>query len=202
VVGHNAAMAEGLVKVAVLSSQQVVVEGFTAMLSRHHDRFVIVEVPTAPTDPEPDVVLYDVVGLVEGKGEDLDYLVKQTGAAVFAVTRKLRPDLLAQALNRGAGGFFELGVTEEELVDAIESAVTGWHVGDAGTDPMVGSSTSEQRSHRLGQDVGLSPRQARILALIAQGLSNDEIAAVTTFLRQSWGHQASAVSALQVGRIR
>lgn len=34
-----------------------------------------------------------------------------------------------------------------------------------------------------------------------QVLSNDEIAAVATYLRQSWGHRASAVSPLQVSRI-
>ncbi|MEK8034940.1 c-type cytochrome [Ideonella sp. DXS29W] len=36
----------------------------------------------------------------------------------------------------------------------------------------------------------------------AQTLSNDDVAAVVTYLRQSWGHRASAVSALQVSRIR
>jgi mono/diheme cytochrome c family protein len=35
-----------------------------------------------------------------------------------------------------------------------------------------------------------------------QVLSNDEIAAVATFVRQSWGHVASPVSSLDVLRVR
>lgn len=187
-------MAEGPVKVAVLSPQPVVVEGLVSMLAHHADRFVVVDAPTAFDDPEPDVALYDVLGLFQGDGEDLDYLVQKTATAVFAVGRPLRPDLLTQALNRGADGFFDLGVTEDELCTAIESAMTGWQVGDTVPDPMVGSSTSEQRSQRLGQDVGLSPRQTRILALIAQGLTNEEIASrdflsantVKTYIRSAY----------------
>ena len=187
-------MAEGQVKVAVVSPQPVVAAGFASMLADHGDRFVIVDLPTAVDAAEPDVVLYDVLGLFVGDGEDLDFLVKKTAASVFAVARPLRPDLLAQALGRGADGFFDLGVTEGELCAAIESAMTGWQVGDDGPDPLVGSSTSKQRSHRLGRDVGLSPRQNRILALIAQGLTNDEIAArdflsmntVKTYIRSAY----------------
>jgi len=41
----------------------------------------------------------------------------------------------------------------------------------------VGSQTSRQRRHALGRDLGLTPREIRILALIAQGLSNEEMAA-------------------------
>ena len=35
-----------------------------------------------------------------------------------------------------------------------------------------------------------------------QVLGNEEVAALATYLRQSWGHQAGPVTALQVGRIR
>ena len=103
--------------------------------------------------------------------------MKKTACVVFAVSRTLRPDLLSQALARGADGFFELGVTEDELITAVDSAMTGWQLGDPGPDPVVGSSTSEQRLVRLGGDLGLTGRETRVLALIAQGLTNDEIAA-------------------------
>jgi DNA-binding NarL/FixJ family response regulator len=68
-------------------------------------------------------------------------------------------------------------VSPQELAAAVDSATTGWQLGDAGLDPVVGSSASEQRVHRLGEDVGLSARGVRVLSLVAQGLSNDEIAA-------------------------
>ncbi|WP_243058130.1 response regulator transcription factor [Nocardioides sp. SR21] len=170
-------MPAGIAKVAVLSPHPVVVEGFSAMLSRHHDRVEVIDLPTSFDDLEPDVVLYDVAALADGDGVDLDELVKATASVVLAVARDLRPDLLGRALSRGVDGFIPLGAGEEELMAGIDSAMTGWQAGDPGPDPVVGSSTSEQRSHRLGADVGLSVREARVLSLIAQGRSNDEIAA-------------------------
>jgi DNA-binding NarL/FixJ family response regulator len=166
-------------KVAVLSPQTAVAEGFRAMLNRYPDKVEIIDLPTTVLDVEPDIVLYDVLGLVEGDGSDLDALVKRAASVVFAVSRDLRPDLLSDALTRGADGFFSLSVTQDELLTAIESAMTGWEVGDARPDPVVGSSESEQRAHQLGGDVGLSAREVELLSLIARGLSNDEIAHLT-----------------------
>jgi DNA-binding NarL/FixJ family response regulator len=187
-------MPAGIAKVAVLSPHPVVVEGFTAMLSRHHDRVEVIDLPTSFDDLEPDVVLYDVAALAEGDGVDLDELVKQTASVVLAVARDLRPDLLGKALSRGVDGFFSVDVGEAELLAAVESAMTGWQAGDPGPDPVVGSSTSAQRSHQLGADVGLSPREQRVVSLIAQGLSNDQIAAreyitvntVKTYIRTAY----------------
>lgn len=181
-------------QVAVISPHPVVVEGLTAMLRRHPDRVEVVEIPPTFDSLEPDIVLYDVVALLEGHEDELAKLVNGTAAVVLAVNRELRPDLLGRALSRGVDGFFGLGVTEDELLAAIASATTRWRSGDAGPDPVVGSSTSEQRSRRLGHDVGLSPRETRVLSLVAQGLSNDEIAArdflsintVKTYIRTAY----------------
>lgn len=177
--GKKPAMSGVRTKVAVVSPQPLTMEGLAGMLRRHHERFELVEVGTTWTDEreeEPDVVLYDVLGLIDGDGSDLDRLVKDTAAAVFAIGRELRPGLLGQALEQGVDGFFSEDVTEEELVAAIDSAMTGWQPGDAGPNPIVGSSTSAQRANRLGGDVGLTGREVQVLSLVAQGLANDEIA--------------------------
>ena len=179
---------------AVLSPYPIVVEGLTAMLERHHERFEVVDVKPSVDHEEPDVVLYDVAGLAEGDGHDLDHLVKKTACVVFAVGRDLRPDLLGQALARAVDGFFSMNVTEAELLAAVDSAMTGWQEGDAGPDPVVGSSDSEQRSHRLGGQVGLSDREAQVISLITRGLTNDEVAqecylsinSVKTYIRTAY----------------
>lgn len=187
-------MPAGIAKVAVLSPHPVVVEGFAAMLGRHHDRVEVIDLPTSFDDLEPDVVLYDVAALADSDGTDLDELVKRTASVVLAVARDLRPDLLGKALSRGVDGFFPVDATEEEVLAAVDSGMTGWQVGDPGPDPVVGSSSSEQRSHLLGAAVGLTDREVRVIALIAQGLSNDEIAAreflsvntVKTYIRTAY----------------
>ena len=187
-------MPAGIAKVAVLSPHPVVVEGFTAMLSRHQDRVEVIDLPTSFDDLEPDVVFYDVAALADGDGVDLDELVKKTASVVLAVARDLRPDLLGRALSRGVDGFFSVDATEHEVLAAVESAMTGWQAGDPGPDPVVGSSTSEQRSHLLGAAAGLTDREMSVIALIAQGLSNDQIAAreylsintVKTYIRTAY----------------
>jgi DNA-binding NarL/FixJ family response regulator len=187
-------MSEGRTRVAVLSPYPIVVEGLTAMLGRHSHRVEVVDVVPTADQEEPDVVLYDVAGLAESDDEVLDHLVKKSACVVLAVGRDLRPDLLGQALALSVDGFFSMNVTEAELLAAVDSATTGWQTGDAGPDPVVGSSDSEQRAHRLGVDAALSDREAEVLSLIARGLTNDEIArkcflsinSVKTYIRTSY----------------
>ena len=51
---------------------------------------------------EPDVLLFDVYALLDDDTSDLDHWVKETASTVVALTRPLRPDLGALALERGA----------------------------------------------------------------------------------------------------
>lgn len=161
---------------AVISAQPIVARGLVSILSEHKPRIEVVEVSGDPEDPDPHVILYDVIGLLDGDSSDLDVAVKMTASVVLAVGRDLRPDLLAQALSRGVEGFLSIGASESELVDAVESAVTGWEVGDPGEDPTVGSSGSAARASKLGADINLSEREIEILSMITQGWSNKDIA--------------------------
>ena len=163
-------------RVGVYSPHEIVREGLVSLLSKHPDKVCVSRRPTDPRDPDPDVVLYDVIALIEGDTEPLRHLVDLTASKVLAVGRDLRPDLVSQALTIGVDGFFDISVDEKELLKAVESAATGWAVGDPGVDPTVGSSQSAARANQLGTDVGLTARESEILALIAQGASNQEIA--------------------------
>lgn len=162
------------VRIAILSPQPVVRAGLRTILDECDHASVIV--PLNADGPEPDVVLYDALGLLDGDGTDLDILVGKTASSVLAVSRELRPDLVAQALQRGADGFFPLGADEPEICAAILSTQTGWRPGDTGENPVVGSSGSAAYADSVGGDQGLTAREREILALIALGYSNLEIA--------------------------
>jgi DNA-binding NarL/FixJ family response regulator len=163
------------IRVAVYSPQPVVHEGIRSLLANHPDRVRIVPSPGQPEDPDPDVVLYDVIALLDDDTKQLVKLIEMTTSKVLAVGRDLRPDLIGQALATGVDGFFSLGVDEEELLAAVESAASGSHKGHGGEHPTVGSRGFAARAH-LGTDVGLTERQAEVLTLIAQGLTNQQIA--------------------------
>lgn len=156
--------------VAVVSPQPVVRHGLVDLLARHPDRVTVVANPDGPDPdgPEPDVVLYDVVELADGDSAGLRDLLSSTSAKVLAMSRDLRPDLAARALAAGADGFFSIGVTEAELVSAVEAAADDSGAGVGGAPPDT--------DHRLGAEVGLTTREVEVLTLIAQGRTNREIA--------------------------
>ena len=58
--------------------------------------------PGAPDHQQPDVILYDVHGLHDGEGEDLDRFVKDYDSAVVRPwPATWRPDLAARAVGEG-----------------------------------------------------------------------------------------------------
>jgi DNA-binding NarL/FixJ family response regulator len=180
--------------VAVYSPQQVIHEGLVSVLGKQPARVEVVALPRTIDHIEPDVVLYDVLALIEGDTDSLTFLVEKTTAKILAVGRDLRPDLVATALAAGADGFFSIGADEDEILEAVESAGTGWREGDDGPNPIIGSAGSEGRAQQLGTDVGLTDREAEVLARIAEGYSNQEIAgqlflsinSVKTYIRSAY----------------
>jgi len=183
-------MTDTLSRVAVVSPLDVVATGLAAMLEQHPDRVQVVALSSGFGADDPDVILYDAIGLHEGDGADLEHFVKETAAAVLVVSQDLRPDLASRALARGADGFFSLGVDDEQLLQAVLAATTVDETdGDVVVTPDV-----EAVEKRLGQDVGLTPREVDVLSLITQGLSNQEIAeqsylsinSVKTYIRSAY----------------
>jgi DNA-binding NarL/FixJ family response regulator len=166
-------MTERTPRVAVLSPQLSVAERLRAILSAMSGGVEFV--PFGRTEPDPDVVLYDAIGLVPGDRTDLKMLVDRTTARLFVISRDPRPGLAALAVAAGADGHFSLGADDGKILAAIESTVTDARPGDAGDSPAVGSEDAAAGTDVVGVDCGLSPREAEFLGLIGQGWSNSEI---------------------------
>jgi DNA-binding NarL/FixJ family response regulator len=160
-----------------------------------------------PVEGEPDVILYDVIGLLDGDTVELDRLSQETGSVVIAVSYDgLRPDLEALALERGAAAVIPLSISAQQLTEVIHAAVAG-HLDDI---PTV---RTPDDSIYPGKAEGLSRRESGVVALIVQGRSNQEIArdfylsvnSVKTYIRSAYrkigvNHRAQAVAwAMQHG---
>jgi DNA-binding NarL/FixJ family response regulator len=156
-----------VVRVDVVTSYDIVSAGITSLLRAHPRAQWITTVGDADVDPE--VVLYDVIGLHEGDGADLERWLTQTSASVVALSRELRPDLGAAALERGAHAVVSMAASADELLEVIEAAVGGRLDQSQVVRDAVGGT-------RRGSEAGLTFREAQTVGLIVQGLSNHEIA--------------------------
>jgi NarL family two-component system response regulator LiaR len=164
-------------RVAIANDYEVVVAGAIAMLAPHADRVVVVETDSRlVVSSDVDVVLCDTFGYVEGEGVDLADLIA-SGARVVVYSWAADPGFVERALAQGAAGFLSKGLTALELVEALEA------VHDGATLPRPETASGDAERSQVdsqtpwpGQETGLTARESEILALIAKGLTNQEIA--------------------------
>jgi DNA-binding NarL/FixJ family response regulator len=152
--------------IQVVTTQSVVASGITSLLEGSHGDLVITF--EGPLGGEPDVVFFDVIGLHDGDGTDLDHWVSHTSSIVIAVTRDLRPDLGAEAFERGAAGAISIGASAADFLEVVEAALTG-HLADSRV------AVEAEEGTRVGSEAGLTRREADVLGMIVRGLSNRDI---------------------------
>lgn len=156
---------------AIVNDYAVVVAGVAAALAPYEDRVVVVELDSGlPLESPVDVLLYDTFGQVQADELDVADLSHGLARRVVAFSWNVEPDLVERALRSGVDGYIAKTVTGEELVGLIERV----HAGEDVTPPAGASAGSF--GTWPGREHGLTDREAEILALITQGLSNEEIA--------------------------
>jgi NarL family two-component system response regulator LiaR len=158
------------IRLAIVDDFAVVIAGVASLLA--DQRIDVVETGASlPVISDVDVVLYDTFGQVQGEGIDVESMIRGGEAKVVVYSWNLRPDLIEQAIAGGASGYLSKVLTGPVIVDALERILGGETVILAGDhETSVGGSGDWP-----GRSVGLSPREAEVLALIARGLSNQEI---------------------------
>ena len=178
-------------RVAVVNDYELVVVGVAALLEPYRDRVEVVEVDSnLPVLRDVDVILYDTFGQVQGRGVDVDSLVDGGNAKVVIYSWNLHGELVQDSLEAGASGYLSKGLEAEELVEAIERIHGGKQVLPIGG----GTVNPKPESAWPGKEFGLTVREAEIIALITQGLSNQEIAersylsinSVKTYIRTAY----------------
>ena len=178
-----------VIRVAIEDDYAVVVAGVAALLS--DERIDVVETGSSlPVITDVDIVLYDTFGQVQGDGIDLEDFVRDSGAHVVIYSWNLEPELIERALAGGARGYLSKVLTGPEIVAGLERIMDGEVVVLAGDH----ETSVDARGDWPGRAAGLSPREAEVLALITQGLSNQEIAdraylsinTVKTYIRSAY----------------
>ena len=179
------------VRIAVVNDYEIVAAGVASVLSRFPDRVKVVELDAnRQVISDVDVVLYDTFGQVQGHGIDLGTLVRGSGAKVVIFSWNLQPELVRGALQRGARGYLSKGLTGEQIVTALEAV----HRGEVVTDVRIPVEPEADPGDWPGRRFGLTQRESEVLALITQGLTNQEIAdrayisinSVKTYIRTAY----------------
>ena len=129
----------------------------------------------------PDVMLMDVH--LEGPMDGIEAArrVKEVSplSKVVILTAELTDELLLQAVEVGACGFLDKTVAMEDLMQTLRSAAEGDILIDQGRLVGLLRALGEEREARREADQlmgALTTREKEILQLVAQGLSNSEVA--------------------------
>ena len=165
------------ITVALVDDYDVVVMGVANMFDNYRDRVVVAELDTTMgVSDQVDVVLYDSFAQPESDHQEIGMLVANPRARrVVVYTWNFHPDLIDSAKRHGAHGYLSKTLPARDLVAALEAV----HAGE-----MIVSDAPARARTAVGLDwpgrgEGLSDREAEILALITQGKSNAEVAALT-----------------------
>jgi NarL family two-component system response regulator LiaR len=163
------------IRLAIVDDYEVVIRGLAEMLSDHSDDLEVVELTAQLPVLEPvDIALYDTFAQTQGNGPDVAQLLRNPAVhRVVVYTWNVEERLVRESLELGVSGYLSKALTATELVDAL----TQVHAGERVVAPQPAPENPLVDSDYPGRAEGLTMREAEVIALITQGLSNAEIAA-------------------------
>ncbi|MFD6291047.1 response regulator [Streptomyces sp. NPDC060205] len=180
-------MTSGTIRVLIADDQQMVRQGFTVLLNTRPDIEVVgqavdgLDAIAKVAELTPDVVLMDIRMPELGGIEATRRITGETPQIrVLVLTTFDLDEYVYDALRAGASGFLLKDASADQLAEAIRIVAAG----DALLAPGItrrliaefsrlGSAPRAPLKQRVGE---LTERETEVLALIAQGLSNAEIA--------------------------
>jgi DNA-binding NarL/FixJ family response regulator len=165
----------GPIRLAIVDDYDVVVAGVAHMFADYTDRIAVVDLAAdEPVTVEVDIALFDTFAQAEADAPDLDVVIANPLAHKVAVYTWVFDDpLVEKALAKGVRGYLSKTLPANQLVAALERIHAGEVViSPRPEDPVVAQDWP-------GRAEGLTARESEMLALIAQGKTNAEIAAIT-----------------------
>ena len=173
------------IRLLVVDDHEVVRQGLVALLVKRPNLHVVAEAGTVAEAIEaarrfqPDLVVMDV-RLPDGSGIEAcrEIRAERPETRVVMLTSYPDEDAVLSAIVAGASGYLLKQVRARDLVDALERVARG----ESLLDPAVTGRVLERvrriatgdQPDELSQ---LTPQERKILALVAEGKTNKEIAA-------------------------
>lgn len=167
------------IRVMIVDDHAVVRSGLAAFLTVFDDLELVAEAGSGQEavrlcqENELDVVLMDLVmPNMDGATTTQEIRKVCPDTQVIALTSFREEDLVQGALKAGAISYLLKNVSADELADAIRAA----HAGRATLAPEATEALIHAATQPSAPDYDLTPREMEVLALLAEGLHNPEIA--------------------------
>lgn len=197
------------IRVLIVDDHEVVRIGLKTLLTRNPAIVVVGEADSvASAESEllrlkPDLVLLDV-RLPDGDGFTLCRKVQALNldTRVLILTSSADDDTVYESMKAGADGYLLKEIDADKLVRAIIDVFAGLSIIDPSvTKRVIGRAKSASLSSGTGKQPVLSPQEIRVLALVAEGKTNKEIATELELSDKTVKNYLSNVlEKLQVGR--
>jgi DNA-binding NarL/FixJ family response regulator len=175
-----------VIRTLVADDQQVVREGFAALLGTQDDMAVVAsaadgaEAVRLSAEHRPDVVLMDVrMPVLDGIEATREIAAaNENGPRILILTTFDLDDYVYDALQAGASGFLLKDVPAETLFEAVRVIAGGEALLAPAITRRLIAEFARLRPRQVRPDAlaALTPRELEILGLVAEGLSNAEIA--------------------------
>jgi two-component system response regulator DevR len=127
---------------------------------------------------KPDIVLMDV-RLPDGSGVEAsrDIFAGHPATRIIFLTSYMNSDSARTAVLAGAHGFVVKNIDSARLVRSIHGVFKGQSMFDPALTQRVLSKSAGSAQAQPAREQSLAPQEERVLALLAEGFTNKEIAA-------------------------
>jgi len=174
-------MSDEKIRIVVADDHNVVRSGLSAFLLAFDDFELVGEAADGKEAVKlcetlhPDVVLMDLVmPVMDGAQATREIRERFEDIQVIVLTSFKEDELVEGALQAGAIGYLLKNVSADELADAIRKA----HAGKPTLAPEATEALIKATGRKKEPDISeeLTPREKEVLRMMAEGLSNPEIA--------------------------
>lgn len=163
------------IKVFITDDHYMVIEGIHSLLQHEKDIELVGHAMNASSclayleKNLPDVILMDI-SMPDKSGIDLCKEVKEKYSSVFVIGLSTfnQQSFIQRMMDNGASGYVLKNATQDELVEAITTVVKGKTF-------LSHEAAQSLRKKNTGAPI-LTSREKEVLELIAEGLTNNEIA--------------------------